>query len=77
MFICSFQVYGMETLFRFAFLCRTFLSGVANVLNLRNDTLPSVSFLLCSVPVLSVSGPPVLGVNTVLKLSYKTFSRLL
>lgn len=58
-------------------LCRTFLSGVLFVLNLRDDALPSAYSLLRSVHFLSVSWPPFLSVITFPKLSYKTFQIVL
>ena len=57
--------------------CRTFLSSVFYVLNLRDDALPSACSLLRSVRFLSVSWPPFLSVITFPKLSYKTFQIVL
>lgn len=58
-------------------LCRTYLSSVFCVLNLRDDALPSACSLLRSVRFMSVSWPPFLSVITFPKLSYKTFQIVL
>lgn len=73
LFICSFQVYGMGTLFRLIILPHISGRRIFSF-NLRDDTLSSAQFPLQSVFVFYLFLTSFFSVRTVLKLSYKTNS---